>query len=144
LRWKLSGSAEFFAEAPEGRCSLLTQTLFFGWGERGRFGFLRGRRSRGLEPDVDQIEIFFEAVELKEIGEFERADVAASGADLLLEVAHDALEGIGVESGAQELEPEPLTLVAQGKLLAGELAVEAMEVLDLGGNGIFVGHDEPN
>jgi len=88
---------------------------------------------------VDDIEIFFEAVELKQIGEFEGTDIAASGTDLLLEVAHDALEGVGVEAGAQELEPEPLAVVTQGELLAGEPAVKAMEVFDVA-DRVFVGH----
>jgi hypothetical protein len=140
LRQVVSGSAELFAETPEGGCSLLTEALFFGGGKRGRIGFLRGTGSRGLEPDVDEIEVFFEAVELKEVGEFERTDVAAAGTDLLLEVAHNALEGVGVKSGAQELEPEPLAVVAQREVLSGELAVEAMEVLDLS-DGILVEHE---
>jgi hypothetical protein len=129
-----------FTEAPEGGCSLLTQALFFGGGKRERIAFLRGAGRRWLELDVDDIEVFFEAVELKEVGEFERTDVATTGTDLLLEVAHDALKGVGVESGAQELEPEPLAVVAQGEVLSGELAVEAMEVLD-GGDGILVEHE---
>ena len=40
------------------------------------------------------------------------------------------------EAGAQELEPEPLAIIAQGELLAGELAVEPMDVLY--GSGPFV------
>jgi hypothetical protein len=130
-----------FAEAPEGGCSLLTQALFFGGGKRERIAFLRGAGSRWLELDVDEIEVFFEAVELKEVGEFECTDVATTGTDLFLEVAHDTLEGVGVKSGAQELEPEPLAVVAQGEVLSGELAVEAMEVLD-SGDGILVEHEK--
>jgi len=139
LRQVVSGSAELFAEAPEGGSSLLTQALFFGVGEWGRIVVLRRAGRWGLEPDFDEIEVFFEAVELEQIGEFERADVAAAGTDLLLEVAHDALKGVGVKSGAQELEPEPLAVVAKGEVLSGELAVEAMEVLD-SGDGILVEH----
>jgi hypothetical protein len=42
--------------------------LFFGVGEWGRIVFLRRAGRWGLEPDFDEIEVFFEAVELKEVG----------------------------------------------------------------------------
>jgi hypothetical protein len=36
---------------------------------------------------------------------------------------------LSTEAGAQELESEPLAIIAQGELLASELAVEPMNVL---------------
>ena len=66
---------------------------------------------------------------MEKVGEFERADVTATGTDFFLQIAHDTLELARCEAGAQELEPEPLTIIAQGELLAGELAIEAMDVL---------------
>jgi len=82
-----------------------------------------------VESHPANVEVFFEAVELEKVGEFERADVATAGMDFLLQIAHDAPELFRSEAGAQELEPEPLTIIAQGELLAGELAIEAMDVL---------------
>ena len=90
----------------------------------------------GVESDLADVEVFFEAIELEKVGEFERADVTATGTDFLLQIAHDAPELLRSEAGAQELEPEPLTIIAKGKLLAGELAVEPMDVLY--GRGDFV------
>jgi cellobiose-specific phosphotransferase system component IIA len=89
-----------------------------------------------VESDLADVEVFFEAIELEKVGEFERADVTATGTDFLLQIAHDAPELLRSEAGAQELEPEPLTIIAKGKLLAGELAVEPMDVLY--GRGDFV------
>ena len=77
-----------------------------------------------MEFDPANVKVFFEAVELEKVGEFERADVAATGTDFLLQIAHDAPEFLGSEVGAQELEPEPLAIITQGELLAGELAVD--------------------
>jgi hypothetical protein len=39
---------------------------------------------------------------------FQSADVAAAGADLLLEISDDALEILGAEACTEELVPEPL------------------------------------
>jgi len=121
------------AEALESDYGLLAQTLLIG-GERWRriadcAGALKWGNGRGVQSDLANVEVLFEAVELEKVGEFERADVTATGTDFLLQVAHDTLELVRGEAGAQELEPEPLTIIAQGELLAGELTVEAMDVL---------------
>ena len=121
------------AEAQESGSGQLAQTLLIGGrrllGIADSVRALWGGSGRGVESDLANVEVFFEAVELEKVGEFERADVTASGTDFLLQVAHDTLELVRCEAGAQELEPEPLTIIAQGELLAGELAVEAMDVL---------------
>jgi hypothetical protein len=75
------------------------------------------------------VEVFFEAVELEEVGEFEGANVAAFFADFLLEVGDDATEVLRAEARPEELVPEPLAIEAQGEFLAGKIAVK---VVDLG------------
>ena len=92
----------------------------------------------GIADQIAPFCHFFEAVELEKVGEFERADVTATGTDFLLQIAHDAPELLRSEAGAQELEPEPLTIIAQGELLAGELAVEPMDVLYGSGNFVLL------
>ena len=90
-----------------------------------------------MKSDSANVEVFFEAVELEEVGEFERADVAATGTDFLLQIAHDTPELLSTEAGAQELEPESLAIIAQGELLAGELAVEVMDLLYSSGDFVL-------
>ena len=75
------------------RQGMLTATLLFGqravWGRGDR----RFRAERfGSEAKVADVEIFFEAVGLQEVGEFEGADVAALGADLSLEIGNDGAQ----------------------------------------------------
>ena len=82
-----------------------------------------------MDFDPVNVEVFFEAVELENVGEFERADVAVTGTNFLLQITHDTPELLRSEAAAQELKPEPLTIIAQGKLLASEVAVEVMDVL---------------
>ena len=118
---------------PESDYGLLTQSFMIGSGRRGGIAdgavaFGRGG-ARNAKSDLADVEVLFEAVELEKVGEFERADVTATGTDFLLEIAHDAPELLRSEAGAQELEPEPLPIIAKGELLAGELTVEAMDVL---------------
>ena len=124
---------DLLAEAKESGSCLLAQTLLIGGRQRrGIADCVRASvcgSGRGVESDPANVEVFFEAVELEQVGEFERADVTAAGTDFLLQIAHDTLELVSCEAGAQELEPEPHTIIAQGELLAGELAVEAMDVL---------------
>ena len=50
-------------------------------------------RMRGwrLETNAADIEIFLEAIELEEVGEFERTDISALGPDFLLEISDDTL-----------------------------------------------------
>jgi hypothetical protein len=74
------------------------------------------------------MEIFLEAVQLEEVGEFERADVTPGVADFFLQVAHD-LEEIGEgEAGAEELEPEPLPVKTETEVLTGEAAIGLVQL----------------
>jgi hypothetical protein len=49
---------------------------------------MRGRR---LETNAADIEIFLEAIELEEVGEFQSAGISALCTDFLLEISDDAL-----------------------------------------------------
>ena len=50
-----------------------------------------GMRGWWLETNAADIEIFFEAIELEEVGEFQSADISALCTDFLLEISDDAL-----------------------------------------------------
>ena len=82
-----------------------------------------------MKSDPADVEVLFEEIELEKVGEFECSDVAATGTDFLLQIAHDVPEFLRSEPGAQELKPEPLPIIAQAELLAGESAIEVMDVL---------------
>ena len=130
------------AQELEAGDGMLTQALFFR-ARQGGEALAPGRAwwdvaRRRAQSDVEEVEIFLEAVELKEIGDFECADVAAAGTDFLLQVAHHVLQVLRTKAGAQELEPEPLTAKVQGELLAGELTVETVDLCNLSGDLGFV------
>jgi hypothetical protein len=59
--------------------------------KRRRLDSRVGMRGWRLETNVADIEIFLEAIELEEIGEFHCADISALCTDLLLEISDDAL-----------------------------------------------------
>ena len=85
----------------------------------------------GRQPNAADVEVFLEAVELEEVGEFEGADVAAGVTDFFLQVAYD-LDQVGEgKAGAVELKPEPLPVKAQSEVLSGETAIGLVEVLQL-------------
>jgi hypothetical protein len=90
--------------------------VFLGTGRRRRQGGLGGFGRVKLHSA--DIEVLFEAVELEEVGELERADVSASLADLPLEIADDPLEIGLVEASMEELIPEPFPVKAQAHTLA--------------------------
>ena len=50
-----------------------------------------GMRRRRLETNAADIEIFLEAIELEEVGEFQSADISALCTDFLFEISDDAL-----------------------------------------------------
>jgi hypothetical protein len=47
------------------------------------------------------LEIFFETVQLEEVGELEGADVAATGTDFTLEVDNDVADVLGRVAGLE-------------------------------------------
>lgn len=83
-----------------------------------------------MELDAADVEVFLEAVELEEVGEFEGADIPAAFADFLLEVADDLLEVRFAEAGLEEFEPEAFAIKAQGHGLAGQAAVKRVGLWD--------------
>ena len=50
-----------------------------------------GMRGWRLETNAADIEIFLEAIELEEVGEFQSADISALCTDFLLEISDNAL-----------------------------------------------------
>ena len=86
-----------------------------------------GTRGRRLETDAADVEIFLEAIELEEVGEFECADVSALCTDFLLEIIDHALQVFSAEAGAEELIPEPFAIEAQAESLSSPVAVKLME-----------------
>jgi hypothetical protein len=113
--------------------ALPTPLLFY-----GRTGRREGDRwlGRGFrtETNAADVEVFLEAVQLEEIGEFEGADVATGVADFLLEVAHDLGQVGESEASAEELEPEPLPVKTAGEVLSGEAAIGLVQLLQLRGH----------
>jgi hypothetical protein len=86
-----------------------------------------GTRSWRLETDTTDVEIFLEAIELQEVGEFECADIAALCADFLLEISDYALQVCGTEAGAEELIPKPFAIETQAESLSSQVAIKLME-----------------
>ena len=46
-----------------------------------------------MESHPANVEVFFEAVELEKVGEFQCADVTATGTDFLLQIQQNAANG---------------------------------------------------
>jgi len=73
----------------------------------------RSQRDRRLwrrlsnQTDPADVEVFFEAIQLEEIGELEGADVAAGVADFLLQIADDLGEVGQRKAGVEEIPPGP-------------------------------------
>jgi hypothetical protein len=86
-----------------------------------------GTRGWRLETDVANVEIFLEAIELEEVGEFEGADISALCTDFLLEIGDHALQIFSAEAGTEELIPEPFAIEAQAESLSGPVAVKLVE-----------------
>jgi len=125
---------------------LVTALLFDGvrrWGGWHRLWW-RGRRS-GCEAEAADLEVFFEAVELEEVGELEGADVTTAGADFALEVEDHRAHVLERVTSVQEVPPAALAVKTQAQALAGELEVELMGGLNasggLGGGGDWSEHE---
>jgi len=100
------------------------------WWRPGRF-----------QTHTTDVEVFLEAVRLKEVGEFEGADVAAAVSDFTLKVSDDPAQVLRSEAGTQPFIPLPLSIKAQAKTLTGQLAVELVSGGDLLGTDVRVhGH----
>lgn len=114
------------------QCPLAAGLNFLGTGWRRSHGRRQGlgRLGRGVELNLADVQILFEAVELEEVGEFQRPNVSASFADLALEIANDSLEIVLVEARMEELIPEPFPIKTQAQALAGQTAIQRVSLLD--------------
>ena len=120
--------AKFLFEITQLPQSVLTAALLFG-GRTGRNGgWIFGAWFDGQTNAAD-VEVFLEAIQLEEVGEFEGADVAPGVADFLLEITHDLNEIGEGEAGAVELKPKPLPVKTQREVLTGQVAIGVMERL---------------
>ena len=84
-----------------------------------------------VESDSAQREVFFEAVGLEEVGEFERADVATVFADFLLKIPYETSDVFEVIAATQELPPCALSIIAKAQVLSGQFAIELVGGMDL-------------
>jgi hypothetical protein len=80
--------------------------------------------------DAADVEVFLEAIGLKEVGEFQGTDVPATVADFALEVADDGLDVRLGEAGPEEFEPQALAIKTQAHALAGQLTVQRVSLLN--------------
>ena len=106
---------------------------------RGRW---RRRRKRvgwfgQVEANPTDVQILFEAVELKQVGEFQRPDVSASCTDLALEVANDSMQIVLLEAGMEEFVPKSFPVKAQAHALAGQTAIQRVSLLDTLDHGLL-------
>ena len=108
--------------------------------ERG--GSVGRKRRRRFQTDTTDVEVFFEAIGLEEIGEFEGADIAPAMADFTLKVSDHPAEILQSEAGMQPLIPLPLPIKAQAQALTGQLAEELMSGGDLLGIDVGCRHTQ--
>jgi hypothetical protein len=127
--------AQLFPENAELVQSALAALDLFGRRDGGSSrGF--GRVSGWPEPHAADVEVFLKPVELEEVGDFERPDIAPCESDFLLQVSNDLGQIGRSEAGAEELIPKPLPVKTQGEVLTGELAIGLVQLLDLIGQGL--------
>lgn len=102
-----------------------------GWIDGWRGGLLRCAGGAGLwrqaEANATDMEIFFEAVELEKIGEFDRSDVAALMTDFLSQIDDDTTQIVCGEARPEEVIPEALAIEAQTEFLTGVFAVKVVD-----------------
>ena len=81
------------------RGALARSLIFLGIGRWLRSGGLRAGGFGGVELNSADVEILFEAVELKEVGELQCSHIPAALTDFALEIAKDPLEiGLPLEA----------------------------------------------
>jgi len=90
-----------------------------------------------VELNPTDVQILFKAVELKQVGEFERPDVSASFTDLALEVANESLKIVLIEAGVKEFVPKSFPVKAQAHALAGQTAIQRVSLLDTLDHGLL-------
>jgi len=107
------------------------------------FTFLLGERGggmghgawKGLQAHAPDVEVFFEAIELEQVGELEGTDIAAAFADFALQISDHPAQVLWREACPQPLIPLPFPVKAQAQALTGQLAVKLM------GGGNLLGAD---
>ena len=77
------------------------------------------RTWRGFQAHATDVEVFFKAVELEQIGEFKSADIAAAFPDLALQIANDSAQVLEGEARPQPFVPLPFPVKAQAQALTG-------------------------
>ncbi len=122
--WWDGVSAEGAAELTEDfEGSLASGVVLCGIGGGG-CGWRRWRRGRRTQPQTGQSKVLLEAIELKEIGELERTDVATAGTDFTLEIANEPTDLIQSVALGEDQGPLTLAFEVQREFLAGEFGVE--------------------
>ena len=102
---------------------------------RGRRGGLGGRwRAQAHTADLH---IFFEAVGLKEVGEFEGADVAALRPDFALEIEDDGAQVWERVAQAQQFIPHSFPVEGQTQALPGQFNRDSDEMRGVFQQGIL-------
>lgn len=91
--------------------------LLLRWDRWRRFG--REATRWGFQAHLADIEVFFKAIGLQEVGEFEGADIAAALPNLPLQVHDHPTDLYEREALVQQLIPLPFTDEVQAQLLAG-------------------------
>lgn len=87
-----------------------------------------------MKLQAAQGEVFFEAIELKEIGEFEGADVTTAGPDFTLEVEDELAEVFERVPLGEDQGPLTLTIEMKREMLSGEFGIKRVGARD--GEGI--------
>jgi hypothetical protein len=110
-------SAEAFFDLAD-----LLQTLeapHFALALRERGGSLRTGPWQWFQAHASNVEIFFEAIRLEQVGELEGADIAAALTDFALEVSDDAAQVLWGEARPEPFKPLPFPVKAQAQALTG-------------------------
>ena len=93
-----------------------------------------GHRARWFlrrELHAADVEVFFKAVGLQKVGEFERSDIAAPLMDFALKITDYFLDVLRPIAQPEQFVPHAFPIKAQAECLAGELTVELMGLADL-------------
>ena len=89
-----------------------------------------------MEADAADVEVFFEAIGLEEIGEFQSPDIATAFLDFALEVADDAVQVVEADAGLQEFVP-----VGSENSIAGPNSCAERIICKEGRNPALVGRE---
>ena len=129
---RTAGLVERLFELAQLLQGLTLATLVLLWvGRSGGCGCLRGWALRWFQAHAPDVEVFFEAIRLEQVGEFERADVAAAFPNLPLQINNHAADLLKREALLQQFIPLPFAHPVQPQALAGQLAIKFVRLEDL-------------